>query len=54
MGHGCPGGVLGVLPILAIAKAFKEAWKRDAGGKVVNAREDGSTDDLDDVFSLCF
>jgi hypothetical protein len=44
MGYGSPGGVLGVLPLLAITKALEEAWKREAGSEVVNAGKNGSTD----------
>jgi hypothetical protein len=54
MGCGRPSGVLGILPLLAITEALEEAWKREAVCEVVNERENGSANDLDDMFSLCF
>jgi hypothetical protein len=35
-------------------EALKKAWKWEAGSKVVNARENGSTDDLGDMFPFHF
>jgi hypothetical protein len=54
MGYSSPSGILGVLPLLSIAEALKEAWKREARRKVMNMRGNGSTDNLDDAFSFCF
>jgi hypothetical protein len=54
MGYGSHSGVLGTLPLLALTEALKEAWKQEARSKVVNMRENGSADDLNDMFSFHF
>jgi hypothetical protein len=53
MGHRCPGGISGILPLLGIAKTLEEAQKREAGSKMMDAGENGDTDNFDDAFSLC-
>jgi hypothetical protein len=52
MGHHCPGGVSGILPLFGVAKTLEEARKREAGSKVMDAGENGDTNDFDDAFSL--
>jgi hypothetical protein len=52
MDHHRPGSVSGILPLLGIAKTLEEARKREAGSEVMDARENGDTEDFDDVFSL--
>jgi hypothetical protein len=51
-GYNNPSGILGSLPLLALAGALKEVWKREAGSEMMDAREDGNVDNLDDTFSF--
>jgi hypothetical protein len=43
--------LLGRLPLLSLAKTFEAAWEWEAVSKMMDAREDGNTDDLDALAS---
>jgi hypothetical protein len=52
MGPRRPGGVSSILPLRGITKTLKEAWKREVRSEMMDTRENGGTDDFDDVLSL--
>jgi hypothetical protein len=51
-GYGNPGSILGSLTSHALAEALEEEWKWEAGSNMMNVRENGNTNNLDDMFSF--